>query len=526
MVAHLVRLKVTLLVNGFRRSAWQTVLFVLGALYVLGVCVMLAAGSAALGLAAPDLAPDVVVALGALLVAGWWFGPLIAFGSDATLDPARFVTLGIDRRTLVNGLALGALVGIGGAALVVLAAGSTLAWLARPALIPVAVVGAVLGVATSVLGSRALSAALAPLLERRRTREALTILGVVVMAALWLGFVRVSNGFSIVSDDVGAFLSDLGTVLGWTPFGAPWALAGDVADGAWPALVARLALCVATVAAAWWLWGAALVRSAERPAHQGDARRQEGLGWFGRVPATPWGAVAARAATYWVRDPRYAASLTILLIVPVAVVALTGGDLSTPWLLVAGPVVAWFLGFGLSNEIAYDHTAFALHVAAGVRGRDDRWGRCVPVLAAGAPLVVGLVLAAAALSGRWDLVPVALGVALGVLGASLAVSSVVSALVPYPVPKPGDSPFKSPQGAGTAALVAQLVGLAASGVVTLPVTVLAGVALWQGGGALGWTTALVGVVLGAGTLVAGVRVGGRLLDARGPELLQRVLSYA
>ncbi len=48
------------------------------------------------------------------MLLGWVVLPLAAFGVDATLDPARFVTFPIPRRQLLVGLGLSGLVGIPG----------------------------------------------------------------------------------------------------------------------------------------------------------------------------------------------------------------------------------------------------------------------------------------------------------------------------------------------------------------------------------------------------------------------------
>ena len=51
----------------------------------------------------PDIRGLVVVLVGSVLVLGWWVVPLVAFGLDSTIDPARFVTFAIPRRSLLTG---------------------------------------------------------------------------------------------------------------------------------------------------------------------------------------------------------------------------------------------------------------------------------------------------------------------------------------------------------------------------------------------------------------------------------------
>ena len=72
MVAHLLRLKLTLLRNGLRRSVWQVVGLVVLSLYALGGLAAATAGLVALSLAGPDLIRTVLVLTGSLLVVGWW----------------------------------------------------------------------------------------------------------------------------------------------------------------------------------------------------------------------------------------------------------------------------------------------------------------------------------------------------------------------------------------------------------------------------------------------------------------------
>jgi ABC-2 type transport system permease protein len=533
VVAQLVRLKLTLLVNGYRRSVWQTVGVIVGSLYALGVVALVVAGAVALGTTDPALAGPVLVLGGAVLVLGWLVVPVFAYGVDATLDPHRFVTYPIPRGRLLAGLAAGGVVSVPGIATALAVLGATLAWWRAPLALVTALVGALGALALCVVGSRALTTLLAPLLESRRSREVLTIVAFVPIvlggpALGWFGR-RLGDG-ATDADAVRRLLADLAGVVGWTPLGAPWGVPAAVADGDWGAAAGRLAVLVATLALAWWVWDRALARTLETPAEGGaKGARGKGLGWFDRFPATPTGAVAARAATYWLRDPRYSASIAIIPLLPV-VLALAGqGAEDGPGLtllLVAAPVVAWVLGFSISNDIAYDHTAFALHVATGTSGRADRWGRAMPVLVAGTPLVTVFAVVSTGLTGRWSDLPALLGLSLGTLALSTGVSSAVSAHWLYPVPKPGESPFKQPQGAVGATMVAQSVAGLATFVLSLPALVLALVALLLPSPVAGWATLVVGPGVGVVVLVLGVRWGAARYDRRAPELLQRVLSYA
>lgn len=537
MVAQLVRLKLTLLANTFRRSVWQTIGIVVGSLYGLTVVVLSIGAAVAGGLNDPGVTGDVLVLVGSVVVLAWWVVPLFAFGVDATLDPQRFVTYPIPRHQLLGGLAAAGVFSVPGIATALAAIGVAFAFVLSPAALVAAIVGGILALAVCVVGSRAITTALSPLLESRRSREVLTVAAFVPIMLIgptisWLAqrFDQTAEGTSVSvsvggSDVVAAFVDDLAGILAWTPLGAPWGLGGAAHDGAWGLAAARLTVAVATLVLGWWLWDRALAKSLVTPQHGGKGARGKGLGWFERLGSSPTGAVAARALTYWVRDRRYSASIAVVPLLPV-VLYFAGQGTEGFLVLILAPLTAWILGFGISNDVAYDHTAFALHVSTGISGRADRWGRALPVIVAGTPVIALFATVSVAVSGRWEFLPSMLGLSLGVLFLSVGVSSAVSARLLYPVPKPGDSPFKQPQGAALASLVAQGVGGLLTFACSLPMFALAVPAMLVPVPALGWVTLVVAPVLGAVLLAVGVRWGARTYDKRAPELLQQVLSYA
>ncbi len=143
----------------------------------------------------------------------------------------------------------------------------------------------------------------------------------------------------------------------------------------------------------------------------------------------------------------------------------------------------------------------------------------------GVPVVTIFAVVSVAFTGRWDLLVATVGLSLGVLATGLGVSSVVSARLLYPVPKPGESPFKSPQGAAMATMFAQMITMLVLLALSLPAAGLALTNVLTGDAVWGWLALVVGIGLGALFLVLGMRWGGRLVDQRGPELLQQVMSY-
>lgn len=527
MVAHLVRLRLTLMTNTLRRSVWQTIGFVLATLYALGVVGSAVVAAIAGGTGDARLTGHLIVLVGAVVMLGWWVIPLLAFGVDATLDPQRFVTFSIPRRRLLLGLAVAGLTSVPGAATALAAVGTAFAWWRAPLVLPAAVVGSLLAVALCVVGSRALTTALAPLLDSRRWREVLMVFAlapaVLVGPASGALSARVGDGAVSVTG-ARSLIESTADVLGWTPFGAPWGLGVAVHEGAWGLASARLLVSLLALAALWWVWDVALARSQVRPpTATSHGLKSADLGWFDRVPGTPTGAVAARCLTYWRRDPRYSASITLVPLLPIFLLVVGGGVSQA--LLIVAPATAWLLAFSISADISYDNTAFALHCASGVSGRADRSGRVLALAVLGVPVLSLFLLASLALTGRWDLAWMLLGLTVGVFGLTAGLSSAMSAWLVYPTPRPGDSPLKQPQGAGMATALAQGAHLLLSVALTLPVVVPAILTLALSP-AFGWVTLALGLVLGVVGCLAGITLGGRRYDRRTPELLQQVVAQA
>lgn len=516
MVAHLVRLKLTLLRNIFRRSRAQAIGAILGILYFGFLVVAACVGVAALRMT-PAPARLYLPLGGALMVLGWGLLPLLAFGSDPTLDPRRFATFAVPERQLALGLVLAGLVGLPGIATTVVVAGTLVTWSVSVLAALVALVSAAAGLLTCVTLSRWVSARASRAMTSRRGRDITGIVGLLLLIGLGPLFALAGGATERIAD----LLPTVALVAGWTPFGWIWAAPGDIVLGHVGTGLLRLVLGGAVLTVLGWLWLRAVRRQVEEPTApeaSGQAERHPGLGAFGRFPDTEVGAVAARVATYWRRDPRYQIGLVMTPVLPLLLLV-PRLALDLPWtVLLMGPLVAYLLGWGEHNQVAYESTAFWVHVAAATRGRADRLGRLVPSLLLAAVLVPVYSVLGVWLSGRLDLLPAVLGVSVALLGAGCGVSSVMSVLLPYPVAEPGDSPFTTPPGGAGLQLAAQTVSTLGIAVLTAPSLVLAWLT-WLGHDWARWPTALSGILLGPAVLALGVRVGGRIYDRRAPEIL-------
>lgn len=515
MVAHLATLKLTLLRNSLRRDPWQVVALVLGVLWAGGVALLAVVGLVALRGVDTDDAGTVVTLGGAVLLVGWAVVPVIAFGTDSTLDPARFVTFPLRRRDVLPGMLAAGVIGLPGAATVLVSLGTVVTWSRSFATVVVAVVCAVLAVATCVAASRATTTAAAGLLASRRTRE---------LGASLILLLAVASG--PVFSSFGRSLGELGgarraaEVVGWTPPGWVWSAPWDAARGDLGTAALKLLLACALLGALLWWWAAALDRALVSPPSSASSSVRGG-GTLERWATSPTSAVVVRCLRYWRRDPRYLTSLIATLALPLVLVGLvvSGAVSSGTAALMVAPAIGGLLGWGLHNDVAYDGTAVWSHVAAGLAGTADRWGRAVAVLAWGLPLVVVASVGGVAVADRWDMLPGVLGCAVGLLGAGLGVSAVASAVYPYPVPEPGANPFSTPPGSGVRTMVGQMATSTATVLLSLPAGVVFVLALVNDSAALSWTALLLGLGVGGVALAVGARVGGRLFERRGPELL-------
>ena len=284
MVAHLVRLKLTLLRNSLKRSTWAMVGVILGGLYGLGMLGLLIVGLFFLGSADPTVIRNVLVIGGSAVVLGWIVVPIVSTGIDMTLDPARFVTFAVPMRQLIAGLALGAVIGIPGIITLLAAFAQVGSWIRYPAAAVAAAVCAVLAVLLCVVASRLASTAVISLTSSRRFKDVSSMVVLIPIILLGPIIAGIASGFQ----ESPGFANELAAILGWTPLGAFWAVPADVADGAFLTAVLRFALGIVALVVCAWLWQVSLTRALVTPAHNAVTRKSAGnLGFFSRFPATP-----------------------------------------------------------------------------------------------------------------------------------------------------------------------------------------------------------------------------------------------
>lgn len=512
MVAHVLRLRLDLLVGALRGERRQRVCtifgFVLVALAVGAVC----AATARLGSSSEGAAFAVTIVATSALTLGFFVTALVG-GIDDQLDPRRFAVLGASPRETAWVTLLASAISVPVLALVVVAVALGALWVRHGTPVGLIVLSSIVGVLTCMLLAK-IALAIGGILHDRRSRELtgiflIAVIVVVVPVVVFLASLEWTDG-------VPSALAEAVDVLALTPLGAAWAIPGRAVEGNLAGSLAVALASVAVLAAAWVWLVRRLMTTTDRP---GSARERRGLGWFDLTGGTPAGGVAARSLVYWLRDPRYLVNMIIVPIaaaVTVAPLVLVGVPLSFA-ILIPAPLIALFLGWMPHNDLAYDSTALWMHIAAAVRGAADRAGRLVPIALVGVVVLAVAIPVTISVHGRWAILPAMIGVCASLFLSALGLSSLASVVAPYAVSRPGDSPFQQPQRTG---------GGLSQGVVMVGALVLSIPALWWAWLALtvddqwAWTALWGGVGIGVVVLLGGIFGGGAVFDRTGARLME------
>lgn len=513
MVDHVLRLKLTLLASAFRP----------GIALARTMAVLLLAGLVGAGIVWLSTQVDVtleahraaLIIVAAAVSVGIAVAPLSA-GLGSAMEPRRFAAFPIDARSLSLGLGIAAAIGLPGLLAALLGISLERAWAGEPAS-AAAVAAGVLGAITIVIMSQFLVVVGDQLsVSNAARRTVMAVARSVIVIALASA---VATVLLVIVGDADESLISIASTIGNTPVGMLWAAPGAELDVMIASLIAG-AFMVAVLALG---WGAIVARILESPQRSRVETTTSSLGWFDLMPSTPSGVIAARSLLYWSSDPRYRFVLLGLPLAPVAMMitfAVAGAPLPPLWLLPL-PVLAFFLGWFSHNDVAYDHSAVWLHVAAPFRGASDRWGRAVPPLLIGLPLVLALAPLFAVWSGVDEVIPALIGTSLGLLFTGLGVSSVSSAIGAYPAARPGAGPFDQPPSLEVRAGWSQALSILTILAFMAPTFVL----VYLGFGDAQWfaVAGLVGLGTGVVVFMTGIAAGGRAFRRRAPELLDLML---
>ncbi|QSB17033.1 ABC transporter permease [Natronosporangium hydrolyticum] len=536
------RLKLRMLGNGLQGSTGRVLSFLGG--MILAVLWAFAGFMIFVASSAGDAQIRLLVAAfaGAILTLGSMLLPLIWFGIDDTLDPARFALLPLRRRQLVAGLFTAALVSVPAAATLVATLGLVVPAAAHGGVVGALgqLLGVLCGLLVCVAASRAVTSAFATMLRSRRVRDLAGILLAGVAALLApMQFLAMSAAREADWDRVAA----VAQVIGWTPLAAPYTVGVELSEGAAGAALAKLLIGVATLAALLWWWSRSLESALVGAAHSSGPARADRAAvggavgqllprWLPGLPAQPAGALIAKEVRYWWRDAKRRANLITIAVIGVLVpVMVTAGSRvivdaeGEPLAVATSPMadlfsmllVAAFAASVLANQFGFDGTAYAAQLTTGVSGRLELRARALGHALLMVPLLLLVGVFLAVLRGEATTALAAWGVLLAGYGTGLAINTLLSVLAPYALPE-GSNPFATATGAGLSKSMLALVAIVAAGVVTAPILLAAALL----GDAWPWLAVPLGAGYGLGLAALGCYLAGDIIDRRGPWLLRSV----
>lgn len=530
MVALLVGLRWRQLAHQLGKNPWLIVALVLSGLVALGMLGSLLLALVGLRVAAPELASAVIVLVGSAITAVWWIGSIFV-SADDSLAPERFALLPVPARRLLPGLVAAGATTIGGIGTSLALLLTLVGWSVSTPAVLSALLLAPVALASCVLGARVVSGLLAGWLARRRTRDLVLTLGVLLIACSGMLLNLLGSTIGGLADPAET-LATAADVLGWTPLGAVFGVPAALAGGDWGAALLRLAVALATLAALWLVAGRLLAARLVAPITGGGGGRVRSGGLLDRLlPASPTGAIAARALRYRRRDPRHLVNTVMLFVFPALMFGLFAmnslqvdvGGLAFGRAAVLLPAVnALMVCTIVQMDIAYDNDAIALHILSGASGAADRAGRLLGIGILAVPLTVVLCVLACLLAGSWELLPASLGAALGLSLVAAGAAALAGVYLPGRAPAPGANPFGRGSSGGAQTLLAMVVIVPVTLVVGGPALGFAVASLWHP--LLGWASLASGLVLGGASVWAGVVIGGRALERRWPRVLAEVSS--
>jgi len=550
MVATLLKLKFRLVIAEMRRSVARMILYL-----ILGANALISLIALLVGLVAASffvegnevLVGTITIICGSIVVVGWTILPLLFFGTDQTLDPARFALFPLTGQKLAPGLVLSGILGIPGLITVLISLGSALPWLRSPVVLLIGLMGGALGFLMSQVCCRAASTALSGSLSSRKAKDLIGLIGLIVVLILSMSGYAISLAFELLAESSGGLVNlavtaeRISAVLAWTPLGAPWALAADVALGQWGLMLGHLAVTVVYLFSGLRLYAAVLNKALITPVRTGsttiarhDSIARAGSWIWANGVLEPVAAIVARCLRYWRRDPRYLGQIPSVLLVLILFVVM---GVTMPMLYPSDDAVIFdamatgMIGFGLafsalmtgyilSADVASDASAWWIHLTCGVKGWQDRLGRIIAQAIWAVPLTVLGAIVIPIILGSAEMIPVTLGVMIALYLTGAASAAVFSALIIYPVPLPGESPLRMKTGMMGSQMLAQFGCLSAGGLLGLPIAVWGIFASgWQA-----WLLLVIGVLWGVATLVGGIILGGRIMDSRGSSILMTLVK--
>lgn len=536
------KLKWTLWKRSYRKNVGKIIGTSFGTLYALGGVVGLAFLFLGTTLWAGEGStfPLVVRGLGALTVLLWFLIPVLAFGLDDTLDPRAFALFPRTAKQLQPGLfgaaalslpsvftLLAVLTATGFELLWLILFGQGAAWivLGALALIPANLAG----FALCLLLPRAWFAHSASRTSSRSGREVGGILGFLLMFVAIYGFsLSMQRIDEMDFEQLGRWIPTVVETVAWTPLGALFAVPMDLAEGRVLTALLRALIGAATIVVVWLWWrrsiDLSLTSALSGDASSGDTKVSPLVPRF--VPNTAFGAVMGKSLRYWRRDTRYLAALGLYPVMIIFFVAM-GFTLpeSRPGMLAMTILMCGMSGMSLSNEIGFDGPAGWVNIVTGLPARANLLGRIAAMAVLMVPGVLVVTIVIPLLYGMPELLPMTMMGALGTMICGWGFSTVVGTLLPYPSSPPGTNPMKDKSASSSNAMIAMTVAMLGVFVPLLPAI---GVGIWGavvGSVALTILAGVLALVAGVVVFLVGLRISVVRLEARYPDMFQKVRDH-
>jgi ABC-2 type transport system permease protein len=520
----LVQLKLRLLRNALRASTGAKVAFILSTVWA----GLVAAGTfALLGLLRGQSgAVDVTTVIFTAFAFGWLILPLVAFGVDATLDPATLALYPLRTRPLAVGLLAASATGAWPLANVVGLLGVTVG-LAHGALgLLAALVAVLLQVLFCITMARFVTTSLARLLSSRRGKD-LAVLLVIPIFALYEAFAQLVPRLTAEGKLNAASFGGIDAWLRWLPPGLAAHAIKDASSGHLGAALVRLAVLAAVTVVLGWMW----VRALNAALVTADTSTQSSAVRGAWLPFARYGLRGTLAARFFLYQRREPLSVTYWAFTVVIMAAVSVSTITTPSYLVAvlgsAAFAGAFIGIFHANSIGLTGPGFGLEAMA-LTGR-----RAMRAYFSSQNIALGLVAVPLLAVVTFGIASVArhpvdgflgLAVDLAAIGAGLAVSNILTAGLAYPVEKRAGNPSPRPaDGYSGHAPLGALVCLASVAVAVTPV-ILASLFTGSDPAAIRMPLIVLGAAgYGFALAWAGVRIAAAMAARQLPELCQIAL---
>ncbi|MFG1703481.1 hypothetical protein ACFLIM_09835 [Nonomuraea sp. M3C6] len=464
------QLKIRLLAGNLRGDLQRK----LGFIFTL----IIATGLAALGfflmsllrLAPDDIAASLVIVLFTFFLVAWMIVPLMAFGLDDTLDPARLSLFPLRTRELAVGMFTASVTGVWPAAMLIVTFGALVGLATGVGGFLLGVPAVLLQFALCVVTSRLITTSLSSALRTRRGRDVLAVAALFVVVLAQLPNLVMNRGFG----DPAAMLHQMAGVFRWTP---PGMAAHAIADGGLVGLAELVFLAVLVVALG-WLWIKALGRALVTPdvsTQASSVRRESGL--VDRfVPDGPLAAVVTKELKYIRREPRFRVGWFSAIVVTIVLAfSLTrGAGGAEPLPIVLTTIGALMIALQSSNTFGIDGRSLWMNavVFGSERGLGtDLAGRHLANALIAMPLLGVIAVAIGLFTGHPTMIVPALLSGWGALGIGLGVSSLTSVVVPYTLPERMNAFSGAAPGQGGQAFAASIGSMLGIALLSLPFVV-------------------------------------------------------